>query len=456
MARAHASFARAKLVFAPIALFSGVLPHQISLAEGAADGGYALSDALQRLIAIVDDFRRQGGDALFALPGADGSKDDTGFSATAYLSQVEPELRGIRVELARALASYRAIGSTGDASLDRALADNIDRLASVEGLLSRVLDNYDGLLSALGETKPMRYLILNQNRDEIRASGGFPGTLFFAELYQGRVRKFEKYDVYDIDWKVAPYREAPPPPLRELSSNFGLRDANYFIDFHETAKKVNFFFEKAGYESLDGVFAINQGIVEEFLARYGSVHLPSLGVDVTAENFSTLLSVVTEAKIQPYQQVGKDEFVSPKSFLFEFADELARRLAAKGDFGGYAGIVSDQAERGEVLFSSIANASLDRLAAAFGFDGAWKRRDPSGDFIYPVFTSLSGNKSDRFVDRKFSFSSALDPTQGGMCVHTVSLSTRHGFAAADDSAIRGLLSALSVPSERWDELLRIQ
>lgn len=86
-------------------------------------------------------------------------------------------------------------------------------------------------------------------------------------------------------------------------------------------------------------------MVEELLARYGSVRIPSLGVDATAENFSTLLSVVTEAKIQPYEQVGKDEFVSPKSFLFEFADELARRLAGRADFAGYARVASEQIGR---------------------------------------------------------------------------------------------------------------
>jgi len=157
---------------------------------------------------------------IFTLPDPDNQNDQTGFSATAYLSRIEPELRAIHDELKKAILSYRAIGTTGDPSLDRMLSENLDRLSGVEKILGSLLDNYDGLLTALGETKPMRYLVLNQNRDEIRASGGFPGTLFFAELYQGRVRQFEKYDVYDIDWKIAPYREPPPPPLRELTANF--------------------------------------------------------------------------------------------------------------------------------------------------------------------------------------------------------------------------------------------
>lgn len=219
---------------------------------------------------------------------------------------------------------------------------------------------------------------------------------------------------------------------------------------------MNFFFEKAGYESLDGVFAIHQGIVEEFLREYGSVRIPSLGVDVTAENFSALLSVITEAKIQPYEQTGKDEFVSPKSFLFEFADELTRRLVSRRDFAGYASLLSDNASNGEILFSSIANRQLDALAAAFGFNGAWKQRDPAGDWIYPAFTSLSGNKSDRYMQREFSFESEIDSSDPALCVHKITLSSRHSFTAADSAAIRGLLSAFSVPSDRWDELLRIQ
>jgi hypothetical protein len=68
-------------------------------------------------------------------------------------------------------------------------------------------------MKLLGDIKPERYMIINQNQDELRANGGFPGSILSFELYKGRVQKFEKHDVYDYDWKLYPYKELPPSGL---------------------------------------------------------------------------------------------------------------------------------------------------------------------------------------------------------------------------------------------------
>lgn len=40
------------------------------------------------------------------------------------------------------------------------------------------------ILTMLGHDEPQRYMILNQNRDEIRANGGFPGSVITFTLYK--------------------------------------------------------------------------------------------------------------------------------------------------------------------------------------------------------------------------------------------------------------------------------
>jgi hypothetical protein len=42
----------------------------------------------------------------------------------------------------------------------------------------------DAVLDLLGGDRPKNYIILNQNRDEIRANGGFIGSLILAEMYK--------------------------------------------------------------------------------------------------------------------------------------------------------------------------------------------------------------------------------------------------------------------------------
>lgn len=72
----------------------------------------------------------------------------------------------------------------------------------------------------LGDTLPQRYLILNQNQDELRANGGFPGSVITFSLYKGNIQDFRKDDVYYYDWNLFPYKEVPPPGLALLSNNF--------------------------------------------------------------------------------------------------------------------------------------------------------------------------------------------------------------------------------------------
>lgn len=67
------------------------------------------------------------------------------------------------------------------------------------------------LLSMLGDEEPVRYIILNQNRDEIRANGGFPGSIISLTLYKGNILDMRKDDIYYYDWNLYPYKEIPPP-----------------------------------------------------------------------------------------------------------------------------------------------------------------------------------------------------------------------------------------------------
>ena len=104
----------------------------------------------------------------------------------------------------------------------------------------------------------MHYLVLNQNRDELRANGGFPGSAVEVTLYKGRLIKYEKQDIYFYDWHLFPYSSLPPPGIDQVTSSYGIRDANYDPDFRVSFETIANMFEKAGGGTLDGAIAINQ------------------------------------------------------------------------------------------------------------------------------------------------------------------------------------------------------
>lgn len=77
------------------------------------------------------------------------------------------------------------------------------------GYLKSFLDHKKIWYDLLGKTRPTRILVLNQNNDELRAGGGFPGTVFLIELEGGKIKKITFHDIYELDSRITEYIEPP-------------------------------------------------------------------------------------------------------------------------------------------------------------------------------------------------------------------------------------------------------
>jgi Protein of unknown function (DUF4012) len=145
-------------------------------------------------------------------------------------------------------------------------------MEKVSALLSHItkylhiyLDHETDILTLLGHENPSRYIVFNQNRDEIRANGGFPGSIMTATLYNGNILDYRQDDIYYYDWNLYPYREIPPPGIALLTDNYGLRDVNYYPDFRTTLDRANSFVERSGEPTITSGIAIHQGMIEDML-----------------------------------------------------------------------------------------------------------------------------------------------------------------------------------------------
>ncbi|MEI6710962.1 MAG: hypothetical protein WCK88_01610 [bacterium] len=77
----------------------------------------------------------------------------------------------------------------------------------------------------------------------------------------------------------------------------------------------------------------------------------------------------------------------------------------------------------------------------------WK--NATGDFIYPIFTSISKNKSDRIMTRN------IDIHEVSNCVREVTLIQKHGWDVAVESQIKKMAHDLDI-TEKLPLLLPIQ
>ena len=107
-------------------------------------------------------------------------------------------------------------------------------------------DIFSVLLGILGHDSQQRYLFLFQNNNELRASGGFIGSIAIFDIYQGKVNKLEipRGGTYDLAYGQKINLKAPDA-LSLINPNFNIWDANWWYDFPTSAKKIIWFYQEA-------------------------------------------------------------------------------------------------------------------------------------------------------------------------------------------------------------------
>ena len=107
------------------------------------------------------------------------------------------------------------------------------------------------------------------------------------------------------------------------------------------------------------------------------------------------MSLVVEAKTFKQGTLG-----TPKQVLFDFMEVFAQKLMSDAAYFSYLqSLVHDVKSRDVTMwsFNNTENIFLQDLGLGGIID-----YDKSLDFMYPVYTSLSGNKSDRYMERSYS------------------------------------------------------
>jgi len=214
-------------------------------------------------------------------------------------------------------------------------------------------------------------------------------------------------------------------------------------------KKIGFFVEKAGFNSVDTMIAINQGIIIELLKKYGPVKMEAYGLTIDHTNFSRVVSTLVEARVFPYKKLDTGHtYQSPKEFLFRFMEVFTKQLAEKRDIFGYVKIFVDHFQRHEILMASK-NTDTENFLKQLGTRESWQ--SDQGNFIYPIFTSLSANKSDRYMKRTLTTRAT---TQSGCTVHNiVRLNSDHAITIDEEIKTQKLLHDFGIDDPKEQERL---
>lgn len=129
--------------------------------------------------------------------------------------------------------------------------------------------------SVLGGTGSRTYLIAAQNSAEMRAAGGFPGSIGTLTLNNGEISLGDFTKVYDVFTEETPAQLGITPEETALFGAFmnTARDAGMDPDFTRVAAIWAASYEGKTGTHVDGVISVTPSIVQDILSFSGSITL---------------------------------------------------------------------------------------------------------------------------------------------------------------------------------------
>lgn len=267
--------------------------------------------------------------------------------------------------------------------------DSLGQVLEMSGILAKRLP------VALGFDNPRYYLLLNQNSNELRATGGFVGSYVFLELYKGKLETIFVDDIHRIDGQNRYSDMELPAPLKEVTSYYGMRDANWEPDFPTSARTIKQLYEQAGGGTVDGVIALTPQVVSDILSVVGSVYMPEYDINLTAANFVE--------KTQKHIEIEAQGDYNPKQLLVDVAPIIVNRLLdANSKQINLIGTKLISSLITKDILLNFADPQLESVVSILNWGGEIQQVSSKDDYLYVVESNLGGNKSSGSIIREMS------------------------------------------------------
>ena len=318
-----------------------------------------------------------------------------------------------------------------------------------------VIEQLPSIAGGKGERK--KYLILFQNDNELRPTGGFLTAYSVIYMENGKVSPEKSDDIYELDKKFYERIDIPESLGRYLTTEkyWNLRDMNISPDFKVSMDTFFQYYQtiRGEPDNIDGIIAVDTTVLTRLLEILGPTEVPGYGT-FSAEldtrcDCPQVVYALSEIITRPTPYLREDRkgilgpmmqsilvktYSAPKekwSELFAMAWEAIKGRHVQMYF------IDEQAQ---LATENIGGAG--RLTPDLAKEGG-------GDFLAIVDANLGGAKSNLFTS--YEVSQVIDGPVDGKITKSVEITYRNSRAADNCNLEAGKLCLNSTLAD-WHRL----
>ncbi|MCF6276850.1 MAG: DUF4012 domain-containing protein [Candidatus Magasanikbacteria bacterium] len=324
-----------------------------------------------------------------------GEATEDGLNATDKIALISEHLNSALPQYENA---FRELSGVDPKIIPKEYRDEFKEFQILFGVfiedLGDLVQLIDTLQLILGSDDFRRYLLVFQNNNELRPTGGFLGSFAIIDIQKGRIQNIDipGGGSYDLKGQLDAYL-TPPLPLQLVNSRWEFQDSNWFPDFGISAQKMAWFYEHSRGTTVDGVIAVNATVLERVLKVVGSI---------TSEKHNLELMGDTAIDDLQYQvEINYDKIENkPKEVIGELVDDLFVQFEGLDNID-LVRVLNEfhQALKEKEVQAFFFDRKLQKTVRDFGWSGEISYTNKDQDYLNIVSANLQGQKSDKKIEQ---------------------------------------------------------
>ena len=308
------------------------------------------------------------------------------------------------VPIRASLNNNSSLGPTISESPDGTFIEN-DKIDRIELLLQQSVDTTNFIRAFLGYEGPKEYLLLRQDENEIRATGGVIGAAVRMVLNEGTLTDLIYHDSLNIDPEPHTLNPSPPDGLYWYlwQDRMLFRDSNWSPHFPLSAANVAQIFYLGHGIKVDGVITSTNGLTLDMLELIGPITVPGDRRVLSRDRAQAYIEGFLPYPCAPHHASNIGKHCFDEDLLMNLKSKMADGISANLSNELLQVLWNHLSKRN--IFVHILNPQEGDFWEKYGWNGAISPVDH--DFLMAIDSSVSGHPTVN-ISRSFEYRISLD------------------------------------------------